>query len=183
MLREVLAWRASEVAEARPRRALRRGLARLVGAWQVGGDLTLGGVTVDPYTREVSDGRVPFTLSGRELELLVRLMEAAGDVVSRQKLLQEIWGDDQQDDEEGTRTEETWTLPRGGSGALPRALARVIEANGGEIVTDRTITSVDELEGADAVLLDLTPRQVLGLRGEEPLGEGEHQPARSGDRR
>lgn len=60
--------------------------------------LTLGGVTVDPYTREVTDGRVPFTLSGRELELLVRLMEAAGDVVSRQKLLREIWGDDQQDD-------------------------------------------------------------------------------------
>jgi DNA-binding response OmpR family regulator len=60
--------------------------------------LTLGGVTVDPFTREVSDGRVPFTLSGRELELLVRLMEAAGDVVSRQKLLKEIWGDEQEDD-------------------------------------------------------------------------------------
>ena len=60
--------------------------------------LTLGGVTVDPFTREVSDGRVPFTLSGRELELLVRLMEAAGDVVSRQKLLREIWGDEQEDD-------------------------------------------------------------------------------------
>lgn len=60
--------------------------------------LTLGGVTVDPFTREVSDGRVPFTLSGRELELLVRLMEAAGDVVSRQRLLKEIWGEEQQDD-------------------------------------------------------------------------------------
>jgi DNA-binding response OmpR family regulator len=60
--------------------------------------LTLAGVTVDPFTREVSDGRVPFTLSGRELELLVHLMEAAGDVVTRAKLLQEIWGDEQQDD-------------------------------------------------------------------------------------
>lgn len=60
--------------------------------------LTLAGVTVDPFTREVSDGRIPFTLSGRELELLVHLMEAAGDVVTRKKLLAEIWGDDQQDD-------------------------------------------------------------------------------------
>jgi two-component system, OmpR family, response regulator ResD len=60
--------------------------------------LTLAGVTVDPFTREVTDGRVPFTLSGRELELLVHLMEAAGDVVTREKLLQEIWGDEQQDD-------------------------------------------------------------------------------------
>jgi DNA-binding response OmpR family regulator len=60
--------------------------------------LTLAGVTVDPFTREVTDGRVPFTLSGRELELLVHLMEAAGDVVTRKKLLSAIWGDEQQDD-------------------------------------------------------------------------------------
>ena len=60
--------------------------------------LSLSGVTVDPFTREVTDGNDPFTLSGRELELLVQLMEAAGNVVTREKLLQEIWGDDQQDD-------------------------------------------------------------------------------------
>jgi DNA-binding response OmpR family regulator len=60
--------------------------------------LTLAGVTVDPFTREVTDGRVPFTLSGRELEVLVHLMQAAGDVVTRQKLLRDIWGDEQQDD-------------------------------------------------------------------------------------
>jgi DNA-binding response OmpR family regulator len=60
--------------------------------------LSLGGVTVDPFTREVTDGKVPFTLSGRELELLVHLMEAAGDVVTRKKLLSDIWGDEQQDD-------------------------------------------------------------------------------------
>jgi DNA-binding response OmpR family regulator len=60
--------------------------------------LTLAGVTVDPFTREVTDGRVPFTLSGRELELLVHLMEAAGDVVTRERLLQDIWGEEQHDD-------------------------------------------------------------------------------------
>lgn len=40
------------------------------------------------------------------------------------------------------RQQQSWTLPRGGSGALPRALARVIEEHGGEIVTDRQVTAV-----------------------------------------
>jgi two-component system response regulator MtrA len=57
--------------------------------------LTLGDVTVDPATHEVSEGSErSFTLSGRELEVLIRLMEAQGDVVPREHLLADIWGDE-----------------------------------------------------------------------------------------
>jgi DNA-binding response OmpR family regulator len=57
--------------------------------------LTLGDVTVDPTTHEVIGGPDgSFTLSGRELEVLVRLMEAQGDVVPRGDLLADIWGND-----------------------------------------------------------------------------------------
>ena len=57
--------------------------------------LTLGRLTVDLEARQVIDGQKPFSLSGREFELLVRLMEAGGEVVSREDLLVDIWGDDQ----------------------------------------------------------------------------------------
>ena len=57
--------------------------------------LTLGDVTVDPATHEVSGGADrSFTLSGRELEVLIRLMEAQGDVVPREHLLADIWGNE-----------------------------------------------------------------------------------------
>jgi len=57
--------------------------------------LSMDGVTVNPITREVSDGAAPFTLSGRELDVLVRLMEARGAVVPRESLLADIWGEEQ----------------------------------------------------------------------------------------
>ncbi|MEQ9569239.1 MAG: response regulator transcription factor, partial [Longimicrobiales bacterium] len=57
--------------------------------------VVLGSLTVDLSTRQVLDGTDPLTLSGREFELLVRLMEARGDVVSRAKLLSDIWGTEQ----------------------------------------------------------------------------------------
>jgi phytoene dehydrogenase-like protein len=40
------------------------------------------------------------------------------------------------------RQQHSWTLPRGGSGALPRALAAVITGHGGEIVTGAKVTSL-----------------------------------------
>jgi phytoene dehydrogenase-like protein len=40
------------------------------------------------------------------------------------------------------RQQHSWTLPRGGSGALPRALAAVIESHGGHIVTGARVTSL-----------------------------------------
>jgi phytoene dehydrogenase-like protein len=40
------------------------------------------------------------------------------------------------------RQRHSWTLPRGGSAALPRALARVIESHGGVILTGVTVTGL-----------------------------------------
>ena len=40
------------------------------------------------------------------------------------------------------RQTNSWTVPRGGSGSLPTALARVVEANGGEIVTSQTVNQL-----------------------------------------
>lgn len=37
------------------------------------------------------------------------------------------------------RQRHSWTLPRGGSGALPAALGRLIESHGGRILTDRRV--------------------------------------------
>lgn len=55
----------------------------------------LGPMTVDLNSRQVLDGTDPLTLSGREFELLVRLMQAAGDVVHRGELIRDIWGEEQ----------------------------------------------------------------------------------------
>jgi phytoene dehydrogenase-like protein len=40
------------------------------------------------------------------------------------------------------RQQHSWTVPRGGSNALPQALARVIEAHGGTLVTDARVTGL-----------------------------------------
>ncbi len=54
----------------------------------------IGGLTIDLTSRQVLDGEDPLTLSGREFELLVRLMEGKGEVVPREVLLRDIWGQD-----------------------------------------------------------------------------------------
>ncbi len=48
------------------------------------------------------------------------------------------------------RQQHSWTLPRGGSAALPRALARVIEGHGGVILTGAKVTAL-VLEGGRCV--------------------------------
>lgn len=48
------------------------------------------------------------------------------------------------------RQQHGWTLPRGGSGALPAALSRLIEAHGGRIETGRRVVSLI-LEGGRCV--------------------------------
>jgi phytoene dehydrogenase-like protein len=58
-----------------------------------------------------------------------------------------------------------WPIVRGGSQGLAEALASYLRSLGGEIVTGWPVESVDELPAAGAVLLDLTPRQVIRLAG------------------
>jgi phytoene dehydrogenase-like protein len=58
-----------------------------------------------------------------------------------------------------------WPFPRGGAQHFANALAACLRALGGELATQAPIRSLDQLPLARAVLLDLTPRQVLGLAG------------------
>ena len=64
-----------------------------------------------------------------------------------------------------------WPLPRGGSQSIANALAAFFTDLGGEIVTNWEVQSLAELPPARAVLLDVTPRQLLQLAGEQlPVG-------------
>jgi phytoene dehydrogenase-like protein len=56
-----------------------------------------------------------------------------------------------------------WPIPRGGAAAISRALESYLRSLGGEIVTGTRVQSLDELPASRLVLLDVTPRQVLGL--------------------
>lgn len=58
-----------------------------------------------------------------------------------------------------------WPIAEGGSGSIARALLKCLGGLGGEVVTGAPVRSVDELEGARLVLLDLAPCQVLRLAG------------------
>src|SRR5262252_4369985 len=64
-----------------------------------------------------------------------------------------------------------WPLPRGGSQQLANAMAAYLRTLGGELVTGTPVTYIEELPPARAVLLDITPRQVLRLAGHR-LPEG-----------
>jgi phytoene dehydrogenase-like protein len=59
-----------------------------------------------------------------------------------------------------------WPLARGGSQAIADALASYLRSLGGEVETGRRVTSLSELEGAQTVLLDVTPRQLVALAGD-----------------
>ncbi len=60
-----------------------------------------------------------------------------------------------------------WPYPRGGSHAIADALAAYLTDLGGEIVTGHEVKSLQELPPAKAALLDVTPRQLLRLAGEQ----------------
>jgi phytoene dehydrogenase-like protein len=59
-----------------------------------------------------------------------------------------------------------WPLAKGGSQRIADALVAVLHSLGGRVECDRRIESLDELPTSDAVLLDVTPRQVLALGGD-----------------
>ena len=60
-----------------------------------------------------------------------------------------------------------WPIPRGGSGAIVRALVDDLRMHGGEIVTDAEVRSLRELPPAKIRLLDVTPRALIALSGDE----------------
>jgi phytoene dehydrogenase-like protein len=64
-----------------------------------------------------------------------------------------------------------WPLPQGGSQRLADAMAAYLVELGGEIVTGFEVKSLKELPPARAVLLDVTPRQMLTIAGDQlPAG-------------
>jgi phytoene dehydrogenase-like protein len=58
-----------------------------------------------------------------------------------------------------------WPFPHGGAQNISNALAAYLCTLGGEIVTGATIARLDALPAARAVLLDVTPKQVLQIAG------------------
>jgi phytoene dehydrogenase-like protein len=64
-----------------------------------------------------------------------------------------------------------WPVIEGGSGRLAGAMAAELAALGGTVTTGVWIKRLDQLPAAKAVLLDVTPRQLLGIAGEQlPAG-------------
>jgi phytoene dehydrogenase-like protein len=58
-----------------------------------------------------------------------------------------------------------WPSPRGGAGALARAMASHLRSLGGTVETGRPVSDLRELPPSRAVLLALTPRQVVAVAG------------------
>lgn len=56
-----------------------------------------------------------------------------------------------------------WPIPRGGSQNLANALGSHLVELGGEIVTDHRVESLKDLPQAQAILCDVTPRQLLHM--------------------
>lgn len=58
-----------------------------------------------------------------------------------------------------------WPIPKGGSNHIANALAAYFVSIGGKIETNTNITSLQQLPSAQAVLFDVTPRQLLKIAG------------------
>jgi len=59
-----------------------------------------------------------------------------------------------------------WPMPCGGTQKLADALASYFRSLGGVIVTDTKIAHLDELPPAQAIFLDVTPKQLLEIAGD-----------------
>ncbi|MBP8002940.1 MAG: NAD(P)/FAD-dependent oxidoreductase [Chloroflexi bacterium] len=60
-----------------------------------------------------------------------------------------------------------WPMPQGGTQQIANTLARYLESLGGRVETGTMVRSLRELPPAKAILLDVTPRQVLHIAGDE----------------
>ena len=60
-----------------------------------------------------------------------------------------------------------WPIARGGSGRITEALAAHLVTLGGEIRTGLRVSRLEELPTARAILLDVTPRQLLSIAREK----------------
>jgi phytoene dehydrogenase-like protein len=58
-----------------------------------------------------------------------------------------------------------WPFARGGSRQLTAAMVKYLESMGGRIITNCRVESLDQLPPMRAVLLDVTPRQLIRIAG------------------
>ena len=58
-----------------------------------------------------------------------------------------------------------WPISAGGAGKISEALSSYLLSIGGEIVTGNEVESIDQLPPSQAVLCDVTPRQILSIAG------------------
>jgi phytoene dehydrogenase-like protein len=64
-----------------------------------------------------------------------------------------------------------WPIPSGGAQHISDALGTLLRSLGGRMATGCRVDTLDELQGRDAILCDVTPRQFLALaRGRLPAG-------------
>ena len=63
-----------------------------------------------------------------------------------------------------------WPIVEGGSAGVITALVSELEARDGQVVTGHWVRSLNELPPARAVVLDMTPRQLIALAGERLPG-------------
>ena len=75
-----------EQVEARLRAILRRS-----GPAVTEGPLVVGGITIDPLTRQASLDGTAVDLSRKEFDLLLALAQRAGEVVTKRELLADVW--------------------------------------------------------------------------------------------
>jgi phytoene dehydrogenase-like protein len=66
----------------------------------------------------------------------------------------------------GTAHAVGWPFPRGGSQRIVDALAAILRSHGGTIETRRPVRTLADLPAADAVLFDVTPRQLERIAGD-----------------
>jgi DNA-binding response OmpR family regulator len=69
-----------------------RAVLRRTGRRDVTQPLTAGGISLDPERHHVTVGSAAVALTPKEFELLQTLMQAAGRVLSREHLLNHVWG-------------------------------------------------------------------------------------------
>lgn len=59
-----------------------------------------------------------------------------------------------------------WPIPKGGSQSIANALASYYESLGGQIQTSCMIDSLNQIPSCNAVVFDLTPKQILDIAGD-----------------
>lgn len=58
-----------------------------------------------------------------------------------------------------------WAIPKGGSQSIANALVAYLKSLGGEVETDARVDDLNALPPAKAILLDVTPKQLISLAG------------------